>query len=277
MKLIRNSDEIWNELETDLLNLTTNETPFFIIGDMNGRGGECSEFCQLDKDVDINYINNITRSISETSRRNCDEQTNKIGEKIIHLCKSYDMQIANGRMRGDFLGNFTHHNKNTGQSVVDLTLISDSLYPYIEDFKVLPQPEFSDHCKIVLIIKNMKPIKTKQNNYKWLDRKPEYKWDKDSPQKFQTALNSEKIKTIINNCKQRLEAGVIESSGELLQNILQEAADLSLVKKEAKHISNKLKKSPKKWFDRDCIKLQSLANKAVISKHKQTWNKNLQD
>ena len=106
MKLIRNSDEIWNELETDLLNLTTNETPFFIIGDMNGRVGECSEFCQLDKDVDINYINNITRSISETSRRNCDEQTNKIGEKIIHLCKSYDMQIANGRMRGDLLGNF---------------------------------------------------------------------------------------------------------------------------------------------------------------------------
>ena len=147
-------------------------------------------------------------------------------------------------MRGDFLGSFTHHNKTTGQSVVDLTLISDSLYPYIEDFKVLPQPEFSDHCKIVLIIKNMKPIKTKQNNYKWLDRKPEYKWDKDSPQKSQTALNSEKIKTIINNCKQRIEAGVIESSGELLQKILQEAADLSLVKKEAKNISNKLKKSP---------------------------------
>ena len=60
----------------------------------------------------------------------------------------------------------------------------------------------------------MKAIKTKQNNYKWLDRKHEYKWDKDSPQKFQTALNSEKVKSIINNCKQRLEAGVIESSGK---------------------------------------------------------------
>ena len=98
-----------------------------------------------------------------------------------------------------------------------------------------------------------------------------------SPHKFQTPLNSEKIKTIINNCKQRLEAGVIESSGELLQKILQEAAELSLVKKEAKNISNKLKKSPKKWFDRDGIKLKSLANNAVISKHKQPWNKNLQD
>ena len=125
------------------------------------------------------------------------------------------------------------------------------------------------------------PIKTKQNNYKWLDLKPEYKWDKDSPGKFQAALNSDKIKSIINNCRQRIEAGVIESSGELLQTILQEAADLSLVKKEAKSIPTKLKKrpmkSPKKWFDKDCIKLKSLTNKAAISKHKQPWNKGLQD
>ena len=164
--------------------------------------------------------------------------------------------------------------------LVDLAFISDSLYTYtytyIGDFKVLPQPEFSDHCKIVLLINNMKPIKTKQNNYKWLDLKPEYKWYKDRPGKFQAALNSDKIKSIINNCRQRIEAGVIEYSGELLQTILQEAADLSLVKKEAKSIPTKLKKrpmkSPKKWFDKDCIKLKSLTNK-----HKQPCNKSLQD
>ena len=128
---------------------------------MNDRVGECSELCQLDKDVDINYINNITKSISETSSRNCDKQINKIGETIIQLCKSYDMQIANGRMKGD-LGNFTHHNKNTGQSVIDLTLISDGLYPYIEDFKVLSQPEFSGHCKIVLNNKEYETDKDKR-------------------------------------------------------------------------------------------------------------------
>ena len=60
------TDEIWNELEIDLLSLTTNESPFFIIGDMNGRVGEWSEFSQLDKNVNTNY--NITRSIAETIR-----------------------------------------------------------------------------------------------------------------------------------------------------------------------------------------------------------------
>ena len=31
------------------------------------------------------------------------------------------------------------------------------------------------------------------------------------------------------------------------------------------------------WIDKDCIKLRSLANKTAISKHKQPWNKELQD
>ena len=51
------------------------------------------------------------------------------------------MQIANGRFPGDIFGNFTHYNKNK----VDLALISDALLPCIEDFKILPQPNYSDH------------------------------------------------------------------------------------------------------------------------------------
>ena len=65
------------------------------------------------------------------------------------------MQIGNGRLKGDFLGNFTHFNKNKGQSTVDLALISDTLFTDIDDLKVLPQEVYSDHCKIILTIKNM--------------------------------------------------------------------------------------------------------------------------
>ena len=127
------SEEIWENLEYDIINLTTNETPFSIIGDINGRVGEKIEFTQnLHKDINSSIM---TRSVTETPRRNIDkEKPCKIGEKIINLCKSYDMQIGNGRMKGDFLGNFTHHNKNTGQSAVDLALISDNLYTFIDDF-----------------------------------------------------------------------------------------------------------------------------------------------
>ena len=270
------SEDMWDELEHDILNLTTNDTPFLIIGDMNGRVGELSEFSQIDT-IDIN--NHLTRSVSESYRNNCDNQTCKVGKKIVQMCKSYDMQIANGRMRGDFMGNFTHHNKNTGQSAVDLALISDTLYPSIEDFKVLPQPIFSDHCKIVLTIKNMKPNVAKQNNYKWLDRTYEYKWDNNSPQKYLNALKSVKINPIINNCRQRIEAGLIESAGELLQKIFLEAADLSLEKKLTRNnLSKKRKqKKHKKWFDKECVKLKSVVKKAANLKHNQPWNRGLRD
>ena len=227
---------MWEELVCDIINLTSNDqlnpTPFCILGDMNGRVGEESEFA-------TNYIqanasqNLLTRTVIETIRRNGDKTKCITGEKIIQLCKSYDIQIANGRFPGDFLGNFTHHNKNTGQSTVDLALISDALYPNIDDFKVLPQTEYSDHCKIVLSIKNIKHIEQENNQYKWLDRNTGFKWDKTtSPNKFKNAINTPRIQDLIYECKQRIEAGLIESSGKLIQNIFIEAANLSLDKKE---------------------------------------------
>ena len=49
---------------------------------------------------------------------------------------------------------------------------------------------------------------------------------------------------MINACKQRIEAGLIESSGEIIQKIFHEAADLSLEKKVVK--DNFSKKRSKK-------------------------------
>ena len=139
------SEEIWEEIECDIINPTDddprNPSLFCIIGDMNGRVGVESEFVSTDTFND--NIVSPTRNASETTRRNCDKVKCRVGEKIIHLCKSYDLQIANGRFPGDLFGNFTHHNKNKGQSNVDLALISDALMSHIEYFKILPQPKLT--------------------------------------------------------------------------------------------------------------------------------------
>ena len=266
------SDEVWEEIEFDILTLTSIEhsspSLFCIIGDMNGRVGEESEF----NSGEIQVSNLIPgRTIIESPRRNCDKVKCKVGEKIIQLCKSYDLQVGNGRLPGDCLGNFTHHNKNTGQSTVDLALISDALYPNVDDFKVLPQTEYSDHCKVVLSLKNLKPAKTKNENYKWINRNPGFKWDVEkSPEKFKKSISSNQIKCMIQDCEQRIEAGLIESSGQLIQKIFEEAANLSLEKKKSFEQSQrkKGKKTKKKWFDQDCIKLKQQANKAAILKHR---------
>ena len=82
---------------------------------------------------------------------------------------------------------------------------------------------------------------------------------------------------MINACKQRIEAGLIESSGEIILKIFHEAADLSLEKKVVKDNFSKKrsKKSQKKWVDKECIKLKELANKTAILKQKNPWNNNL--
>ena len=78
------------------------------------------------------------------------------------------MSIANGRSKGDFLGNYTHFNNNKGQSTVDFSLNSDNLSNMIEDFKVLPQGIFSVHSKVILTIKNLKNVEHEEDTYNWI-------------------------------------------------------------------------------------------------------------
>ena len=146
-------ETVWDDLETDIINFSTDTTPFCIIGDMNGRTGN-----RLDHEENRNnpFLSFKPTTINKSQRRNCDTKLNQTGQKILQLCCSYDMQIANGRFKGDIFGNFTHHNKNIGQSTVDLALVSDFIFSKIDDFKVLPQDCYSDHCKIILSIKNLK-------------------------------------------------------------------------------------------------------------------------
>ena len=95
------SDDIWEDLRNDLSNTTI---PFLLIGDINARIDNISEFTQPDK---ININCPPIRCVRETQRNNCDTVQNKKGLKLIELCKSYEMQIASGRFPGDYWGNFT--------------------------------------------------------------------------------------------------------------------------------------------------------------------------
>ena len=113
-------------------------------GYINARVGELLEFTHTDEQNP-----HPTRVVKESQRKNCDKSTNSNGIKLLNLCKGFELQVANGRFTGDFCGNFTYHNKNKGASTVDLTIISDNLFPLTDDLRVLPQTEFSDHCQII--------------------------------------------------------------------------------------------------------------------------------
>ena len=271
-------ESVWDDLECDIADLSSDNSPICIIGDMNGRTGERPDFVASSD----RYVDAIPSTLIKSPRKSCDKILNKVGEKLLLLCKSYDMQIANGRTHGDFLGNFTHYNKNTGQSTVDLAVVSDPLFPKIDDFKILPQNIYSDHCKIVLSLKNCRtPLKTE--NYQWQPLKKEYKWNwESSPQKYSDALNSDEIRTMIENCDQHIQAGLIQSSGTLLQEIFQRAAELSLEEKSEQKPGRKnktsktsKKKKQKKWFDQECLEMKKAANRLANMKHRSPWNNSL--
>ena len=61
--------------------------------------------------------------------------SNANGKEVIDLCKTYNLCIINGRKTGDHLGNFTSFQPG-GNSVIDYTIVSQSLFPNILTFRV---------------------------------------------------------------------------------------------------------------------------------------------
>ena len=269
-------ESVWSDLEADIISLSTDTTPFCIVGDMNARTGTRPDF---EEDRNDPYLRFKPYNINKIARKSCDTTMNKVGEIILQLCNSYDMQIANGRTKGDILGNFTHFNKNVGQSTVDLALVSDDLFPKLEDFKVLPQNFYSDHCKIILSLTNFRPGEASTENYEWQPLQKTYKWTDESPLKYLNALNSLDIDNLLDNCSQHIEAGLIESSGVLLQKIFQKSADMTLESKKPNvniQGSKRRKKTLKKWFDGDCTRLKAFTNKMAKLKNTNPSNSTIQ-
>ena len=221
------------DIEADILDFCNDESAFLLIGDMNARTGIIDDYCTLDE-KNITNLNNVdvNENHPKTRRNNCDIQINQEGLKVIQLCKSFDLMILNGRINGDFWGNFTHFNKNKGASAVDLGIVSCKLFNNITSFRIMPQLDISDHCKIITQLDNIRLSKCDKNeevgNYKWNKLPNKYKWKDDYANIFIETLNSEEIKNIIFEAEQRLEAGLIESTGEKIQEIFYKSADICL-------------------------------------------------
>ena len=98
-------------------------------------------------DADSHYVSDI-----KLPRNNLDsKRLNNSGKSLLSLCQITSLKIVNGRMIWDLLENFTSIHYN-GCSVVDYTLVSDSLLKSAIQFKVHDFSALSDHCPIVCSI-----------------------------------------------------------------------------------------------------------------------------
>ena len=96
-----------------------------------------------------------------------------------------------------------------------------------------------------------------------------YKWDNKNKMKFTEAL---KNCDIINDISQRIEAGLIDITGEKIQKMFVDAANISLDRnKNSRKKSKKVKKS-KKWVDNNCYVLKCKVDVVGKQKHANPHN-----
>ena len=124
---------------------------------------------------------------------------------------------------GDYFGRITHYNKNQGSSTVDLAIISCSIHRYVKSFMVMPQLDISDHCKVIIKLDNI-VVKNKadkiNDDYVWVQKPESFKWHPDALEFFKETLSNNKdIDELISDAEQRLEAGLIETTGKRIQDI----------------------------------------------------------
>ena len=110
------------------------------------------------------------------------------------------------------------------------SICNQYLYEFVDNFTVFPLNELSYHSKINTIFKSsFKCPEFDADNYKWNALGKKFKWDKENKKRFSNALK-ENAKEI-DDISRRIDAGVINSTGEKSQNLFKTAANSALAVK----------------------------------------------
>ena len=97
------------------------------MGDLNSRTGTGNMYHENNKYIAEIAPENNKKTSLKGDRSWCDDKTNTSGRKLLNICHNHNLNIANGQIPGDRLGNFTCFN-NLGASVVDYFLANSNIW-----------------------------------------------------------------------------------------------------------------------------------------------------
>ena len=282
------NDDIFELLENDIANFS--KTGYCLLfGDFNARTNiDCDHIEDNITDEmfkDISPFYNFEYEDSYVPRKNQDTHvTDTYGKKLLDLCKTCDLQIANGRILGDQLGYFTCYNHVGMPSVIDYCLLQSSLLDRVKTFHVHNVTPFSIHCVISLILRYKDvPNKTFSQN-QTIDNSNslcKYKWSDRHQLAYKLAISSQNsLHRIESLLKQKIVTNQDSINSDIteLNDIILTAANLACVPqkeslKPPKQINKKNK--CKKWFDSDCkLALKNVKTIANMMR-KNPYNKQL--
>lgn len=244
-----------------------------IIGDLNARISLEDDYISDDSDKHLPIFENYKCDFNLISRKSQDHILSPRGKKLLNLCITSSLRVLNGRTFGDLIGSYTCF-QPLGSSVVDYFITSEELLPLFTYFTVEKfLPDLSDHCQISGMFKCNINEKLEISNL--LPMPEKYIWDENSSSRFQEAMNSNSVKTLINNFVNKdYDESAINNAAEDLNEIFTTAANLSLKKKGFRKSKNQITKPKKmhfKWQDKDI----SLLKKELLQKYElmQKYNK----
>ena len=222
-------EDILDLVEKDIFNFSQ-KGQIILAGDFNARTGSNEQDFIVDEKLDENdYIplfDQYSPDIDIPSRLSMDSIISSRGKTLNELCIQSGIRILNGRISGDFTGQYTCYTPR-GSSVVDYFIVSENLLRNITFFSVHNLcGDLSDHCQIsvMLNISCMLQNKTEVLN----SMPPQFIWNDDSSVCFQEALSSPDLKNKITHFENHDFGTDTDSMVSFLNNIFSEAASKSL-------------------------------------------------
>ena len=222
----------------------------YLVGDFNARVGLKKDFIVCDSAV--NFIDD-TSYYPDTAcqRQSMDTVSNSHGLKLIDLCKSTSLRLANGRLLDDLSGSYTFVN-NQGSSVIDYLLLPEHNFQSVKNFKVESLCEWSDHCPLTFSL----VCKTCMNSTNSSQEFLRVSWSDVSKDEFRRKLigSLPMINGIVNNMQYDVDS--INNGIHKFTNVLNDIASQLFHKKintPSKGMPSKGFTSKKaEWFDDEC-------------------------
>ena len=289
---------MFEDLENDIININESDLPVCLLGDFNSRTSTMADYNTFDTNL-VEVLSNNCNIYDEVlkadliyqynidlNRTSSDNVCNAFGMKLLHLCKTFDLYIGNGRLGCDRgIGKPTN---NRDKSVIDYVLFSPNLIHQVYNFEILNyDPVLSDiHSAIRVVFKCNSYIENVVNHDSSFIRSTtvtKATWNIKEKGNFQRYLNSQsdKIKEIENEISnlftdQTSKEQVNKVVCDISYILTDSAGSCDLIKTfKIKHGNRMKEKYDKKvWFNADCKMLRENYLKAKYNYRCDKCNEN---
>lgn len=244
----KDSDRKITKLTEDVITFQK-KGDIMITGDLNAKTGNLDDFIAPDK---TDELFDLSFGQPPSKRNSQDNTVNPRGKDLLDMCKSFDLNIVNGRKTGDPFGNYTCLKWN-GSSVVDYLISSPQIYNSISMFNVGDfLPWLSDHCPLYFTVELFNVVRgnTPTPEPSRAKAPKQYVWSCEGKQKFLDTITTAEFQAKWDECI-KIDHSDPNNAVKYISEVLISAADRAKIK----CVKRQEQRDPP-WFDKTCQDLK---------------------